>query len=641
MQTDMFDQDTQAGWQETLAQLLDKKLLRPLDVAVARFLQEHSPGTSDTVLLLAAFTSQQQASGHLCLELQQSPDALRSQLGELPFAGDVADWLAALQDSDLVSADGSTPLVLDGSRLYLRRNWAQEVAVAEAISQRLATPSSIDTDQLRAALDKLFPAENTSLNWQKVACALASRSAMAIITGGPGTGKTTTVVRLLGLLQNLAMDEGKRLRIRLAAPTGKAAARLTESIGDQVEQLDVDAAVRAAIPTEVTTLHRLLGTRPDSRHFRHHQHNPLHADLVVVDEASMIDMDMMASLLQALSPHTRLILLGDKDQLASVEAGAVMGDLCRHAHDGRYQQDTVAFVQQSCAMDINAFQEKPEQPGTTLAQHTAMLRTNWRSKDSPGISALANAVNENDLATLRQSFAGHDNLHRHTLKSETDDLERLLLEGSGGHAGLRPLLDAVKTPPQQRPEFDSWAAGLLKQLTHQQLLSGLRSGPFGVEQLNQRITRFLQRRELIREQEWYAGRPVMMTRNDYQLGLMNGDVGLTLPLLEEKNGHSELLLRVAFQLPDGRIKWVLPSRLDGVETVYAMTVHKSQGSEFTHTLLLLPDAPHPLLSRELIYTAITRARQTFTLLEYGKPVVLESAVRKPTRRASGLAERLG
>ena len=154
-------------------------------------------------------------------------------------------------------------------------------------------------------------------------------------------------------------------------------------------------------------------------------------------------------------------------------------------------------------------------------------------------------------------------------------------------------------------------------------------------------SRFLQRRELIREQEWYAGRPVMMTRNDYQLGLMNGDVGLTLPLLEEKNGHSELLLRVAFQLPDGRIKWVLPSRLDGVETVYAMTVHKSQGSEFTHTLLLLPDAPHPLLTRELVYTAITRARQTFTLLEYGKPVVLESAVRKPTRRASGLAERLG
>ncbi|KGD66039.1 exodeoxyribonuclease V subunit alpha [Alcanivorax nanhaiticus] len=641
MQADLFEQVPEADWKSTLEQLLEKKILRHLDVAVARFLHEQSTGTHDTVLYLAAFTSQQQASGHLCLELKQTREALRSQLGELPFSGDYADWVVALSESDLVSQDGTTPLVLDGSRLYLRRNWSQEVAVAESIRQRLATPSAIDVNELRTALDTLFPDSDGQLNWQKIACALASRSAMAIITGGPGTGKTTTVVRLLGLLQSLAMGEGKRLRIRLAAPTGKAAARLTESIGDQVEQLDVEAAVREAIPTDVTTLHRLLGTRPDSRHFRHHQHNPLHADLVVVDEASMIDMDMMASLLQALSPHTRLILLGDKDQLASVEAGAVMGDLCRHARDGRYQADTVAFVQQSCSMDVSAFRELPGQPGNALAQHTAMLRTNWRSKDSPGISALANAVNEEDLATLRQAFTHHDNLHRHTLKSESDDLERLLLKGSGGHPGLHTLLEAVKTPPRQRGEFDDWASSLLKQLTHQQLLSGLRSGPFGVEQLNQRITRFLQRRELIREQEWYAGRPVMMTRNDYQLGLMNGDVGLTLPLLEEKNGHPELLLRVAFQLPDGRIKWVLPSRLDGVETVYAMTVHKSQGSEFTHTLLLLPDAPHPLLTRELVYTAITRARQTFTLLEYGKSVVLESAVRKPTRRASGLAERLG
>lgn len=641
MQADLFDQAPQTDWKIALEALLEQKVLRPLDVAVARFLHEQSPSADDTVLLMAAFTSQQQASGHLCVELNQSREALRGQLGDIPFYGDYADWLATLKDSDLVSDDGCTPLVLDGSRLYLRRNWSQEVSVAEAIAQRLATPSAMDIDKLREALDRLFPDTSEQLNWQKVACALASRSAMAIITGGPGTGKTTTVVRLLGLLQSLAMGEGQRLRIRLAAPTGKAAARLTESIGDQVEKLDVAADIRAAIPTEVTTLHRLLGTRPDSRHFRHHQHNPLHADLVVVDEASMIDMDMMASLLKALSPHTRLILLGDKDQLASVEAGAVMGDLCRHALEGRYQKETVAFVQQSCAMDINTFQEQPQQPGNALAQHTAMLRTNWRSKDSPGISALATAVNTDDVAALRQVFAAYDSLNRQTLKPESDDLERLLLEGSGGHPGLRTLLDAVKTPPQQRPAFDDWASGLLKQLTHQQLLSGLRTGPFGVEQLNQRITHFLQRRELIREQEWYAGRPVMMTRNDYQLGLMNGDVGLTLPLLEEKNGQRELLLRVAFQLPDGRIKWVLPSRLDGVETVYAMTVHKSQGSEFTHTLLLLPDAPHPLLTRELIYTAVTRAKQTFTLLEYGKPVVLESAVRRPTRRASGLAERLG
>ncbi len=641
MQTDLFSALT---WEDALILLRDNNLLRDLDVAIARFLNQQCPQASYEVLLLAAFTSNQQASGHLCLDLKNRQ--LATQLwGTSPppelvtlLPGKPDDWLHDLRQSPLVSQDGNTPLVLDGSRLYLRRNWAREVSVAEAIDQRLATVSPLPVKRLRDALTRLFPSADDQTDWQQVACALASRSGIGIITGGPGTGKTTTVVRLLGLLQSLSMASNQRLRIRLAAPTGKAAARLTESIGEQVQQLDVVTAVRDAIPTEVTTLHRLLGTRPDSRHFRHHADNPLHADLVVVDEASMIDMDMMARLLEALSPHTRLILLGDKDQLASVEAGAVMGDLCRHAHQGRYKQSTIDFVQDTCGADISNYQETEQAPGNALAQQTAMLRTNWRSKDSPGIGELARAVNEENLPQVRKAFQQYnDSLHRHPLRSDGQQLETQLLNGSGG---LRALFNAVATPPTQRQDFDGWAAGLLKQLTHQQLLSGLRSGPFGVEQLNQRITRHLQQQDLAPEREWYPGRPVMMTRNDYQLGLMNGDVGLTLPLLEQRNDKPELLLRVAFQLPDGRIKWVLPSRLDGVETVYAMTVHKSQGSEFRHTLLVLPDAPHPLLTRELIYTAVTRARDRFTLLEFGKPAVLDSAVKKRTWRASGLAERL-
>lgn len=644
MQADLFSALT---WEDALILLRDNNLLRDLDVAIARFLKQQCPQASYEVLLLAAFTSNQQASGHLCLDLKNR--ALATQLwGTNPppelvalLPGEPNNWLHELQQSTLVSQNGSTPLVLDGSRLYLRRNWAREVAVADAIEQKLATVNPLPEAPLREALAKLFPGSDNQTDWQQVACALASRSGISIITGGPGTGKTTTVVRLLGLLQSLAMADNQRLRIRLAAPTGKAAARLTESIGEQVGKLHVDATVRDAIPTEVTTLHRLLGTRPDSRHFRHHGDNPLHADLVVVDEASMIDMDMMACLLEALSPHTRLILLGDKDQLASVEAGAVMGDLCRHAHEGRYKQRTIDFVNNTCGADISDYQETDQNPGNALAQQTAMLRTNWRSKDSPGIGELARAVNEENLPQVRKSFQRYpDSLYRQHLSSDSQQLETLLLNGSNGHTGLRALFSAVATPPTQRHDFDDWAAGLLKQLTHQQLLSGLRSGPFGVEQLNQRITHHLQQQDLAPEREWYPGRPVMMTRNDYQLGLMNGDVGLTLPLLETRKGTAELLLRVAFQLPDGRIKWVLPSRLDGVETVYAMTVHKSQGSEFKHTLLVLPDAPHPLLTRELIYTAVTRARDRFTLLEFGKSAVLDSAVKKRTWRASGLAERL-
>ncbi len=629
MQTDLF---SALNWEEALERLRDNALLRDLDVAVARFLHQQCPEARYEVLLLAAFTSHQQASGHLCLDLDNRD--LTTQLwGSNPPAaltallpGPVDAWLTPLRQSPLVSRDGSTPLVLEGSRLYLRRNWAREVAVAEAIDRRLTRGGGdVPVERLRDALAGLFP-DAGPIDWQQVACALAIRGGIGIITGGPGTGKTTTVVRLLGLLQSLAMADGQRLRIRLAAPTGKAAARLTESIGEQLQKLTVDAPVRDAIPTEVTTLHRLLGTRPDSRHFRHHGDNPLHADLVVVDEASMVDMDMMASLLDALDPRTRLILLGDKDQLASVEAGAVMGDLCRRADQGLYNQNTLDYLRQACGADVSAWAGD----GSALAQQTAMLRTNWRFKDSPGIGELATAVNGGDPAAVSRVFKkGLPGVRR--LSLQADGLTDLLLDGDGERPGLRALFEALATPPEP-DERDAWAAQRLQQLTRQQLLSGLRNGPFGVEQLNHAITERLRREGLAGEHDWYPGRPVMMTRNDYQLGLMNGDVGLTLP---HPDGP-----RVAFQLPDGRIKWVLPSRLDGAETVYAMTVHKAQGSEFGHTLLVLPDRPHPLLTRELVYTAVTRTKQAFTLIEYGPPGVLAEAVRRRTWRASGLWERL-
>ena len=631
---------------EALIRWRDTEQLRPLDLALARFLADEGGETDETVLLLAALASQQLGHGHICLDLDHllaDPDALftseaaETEMGPRPgelLAGTTTVSLTeALAQSPAVdTGEGNTPLVLTGQRLYLRRYWQYEQTVADQLSRKLAHETQPPAN-LRARLETLFDAPGEQTDWQKVACALATRSALTVITGGPGTGKTTTVVKLLGLLQSGAMENHRPLRIRLAAPTGKAAARLSGSIGAAVEALPFAASVKNEIPTEPTTLHRLLGRRPDSRHFRHHQHNPLHADLVVVDEASMIDLELMAGLLDALRPETRLVLLGDKDQLASVDAGAVLGDLCRDADRGGYDETTCAWVEEQTGESIDAFAGD----GGALAQQTAMLRHNWRFRDAPGIGELAAAVNAGDPAAARAVWqAEHGDLEQITLAGPRD--RRLARTAVAGYSPYLQTLRNERPASIDTEANDAWAKKVLDAFTGFQLLCALRQGPAGAEGLNTLIAEALhQAGEIERAEGWYEGRPVMLTRNDYQLGLMNGDVGITLNVPDPDGAASRL--RVAFPLPDGRIRMVLPSRLDAVETVYAMTVHKSQGSEFDHTALVLPGMDNPVLTRELLYTAITRAKKRFTLLR-PNPAVVENAIARPTWRASGLAEQL-
>ena len=633
---EQLDEWTGQGW------------LRPLDRALAAFLYHEGEERDETVLLLAALTSQQLGQGHICLDLEHVlghpeilvPEKLPDETGDIPNPVQQLDGLTAAQAAERLATspvvqtgEGNTPLVLDNDRLYLRRYWQYEQTVAEGIHRLLAQHHQVP-DDLGARLDTFF-ADNRARNpeqtdWQKIACALAARGHLTILTGGPGTGKTTTVVRLLGLLQSIACEEKKPLRIRLAAPTGKAAARLTESIGERIAELDVNDDVARRIPAEVTTLHRLLGRRPDSRHFRHHRYNPLHADLVVVDEASMIDLEMMASLLDALGPHTRLVLLGDKDQLASVEAGAVMGDLCDSAEDGHYDDETVQWIRNVCGEDISRYRAQGDTPTGALARQTAMLRQNHRFGADSGIGELARAINAGDAERVKniwqqQPFA---DIQHHALRNGNDPrLEQLCVEA------YRPYLEQLRgRSPAAEPE--PLAAELLEAFGRFRLLCALRRGPAGVAGLNLRITEALHTEGLIpRTDGWYAGRPVIITRNDYTLGLMNGDIGITLPVAED---GGEARLRVAFMLPDKRIRLVLASRLAEVETVYAMTVHKSQGSEFDHTALVLPETDHPVLSRELLYTAVTRAKGRFSLL-LSDAGIMQAAVRRKTWRASGLA----
>ena len=656
-----------------LERWVERGWLRALDKAFVAFLHERDPQGDPLVLLAAALTSHQLGHGHVCLDLFETlkqPDFALS----LPPEGDVYTdamllpsqllealdgdtWCKALHNSPLVehveqlSTDASSrPLVLSERRLYLRRYWAYERRIDNALRQRLSVIEATP-DDLPARLNELFgaPKANAPIDWQKLACALATRGAFSIVTGGPGTGKTTTVVRLLALLQAPAVEAGAPLRIRLAAPTGKAAARLTESISLQVKSLKVDDKVRQKIPSDVTTVHRLLGSRPGTRHFRHHAGNRLPLDVLVVDEASMIDLEMMANLLDALPEQARLVLLGDKDQLASVEAGAVLGDLCRDAEEGWYTPQTREWLEQVSAENLGASGLQQDLAGVhPLAQQVVMLRHSRRFGEGSGIGQLSRLVNQQLAPQARALLAEgtHNDLFALPLKDEQDRaFERLVLEGRGAEAkGYRHYLEVLR---DQRPVvaagledpcWAAWAGKVLQAFEAFQLLCAVRKGPWGVEGLNERITRALFSRKLIdSDQHWYEGRPVLMTRNDYGLGLMNGDVGIALTLPEQDGQSQRHVLRVAFARNDGQggIRFVLPSRLNDVETVYAMTVHKSQGSEFSHTALVLPEALNPVLTKELIYTGITRAKQWFSLVE-PRAGVFEEAVQRKVKRLSGL-----
>ncbi|MHA7117085.1 exodeoxyribonuclease V subunit alpha [Pseudomonas promysalinigenes] len=657
-----------------LLQLLDRWVergwLRALDRAFVSFLEERAPGSDPLLLLAAALASHQLGHGHVCLDLQQTlaepdfalslppeGDALTGPLllpSQLLADLDLPTWLQRIAASTLV-ADGDAPgqqarpLVLSGQRLYLRRYWSYERQIDQTLRLRLSQSEAAPAD-LPARLAQLFDggALPGQVDWQKLACALATRAGFSIITGGPGTGKTTTVVRLLALLQAPAVEQGRPLRIRLAAPTGKAAARLTESIGQQVERLQVTAQVRGHIPTDVSTVHRLLGSRPGSRHFRHHAGNPLPLDVLVVDEASMIDLEMMANLLQALPPKARLILLGDKDQLASVEAGAVLGDLCRDAEEGRYSPATQAWLEQIGGQSLAASGlEQGDAQRNPLAQQVVMLRFSRRFGEGSGIGQLARLVNRQQAQAARDVLSMPPaDVFGLALRNEQDKaLDRLILDGldrgSEGPQGYRSYLRTIgrhRPAPGTAfddPRWEQWAANVLHSFEDFQLLCAVRKGPWGVEGLNERVARVLHNAGLIDNQQlWYEGRPVLVTRNDYGLGLMNGDIGIALRLPDEQG---QALLRVAFPRNDGGtgVRFVLPSRLNEVETVYAMTVHKSQGSEFSHTALVLPDALNPVLTKELVYTGITRAKHCFSLVE-PRQGVFEEAVLRKVRRISGL-----
>ena len=595
-----------------------------LDRHFARLMQRLAGEAGSPELeLAAALLSRAKGEGDVCLDLARlaGTDWPENATPAVPAVRcpALADWLARLGAASVVGRPGAfAPLILaEPARLYLHRYWQYEQELATAIlAHATAPPGTLNRDVLQAGLARLFPsAMRGETDWQQVAALVAVRKRFCVISGGPGTGKTRTVVLLLALL--LEQAAGRPLHIALAAPTGKAAARLQESIRSARAALDCAAEIKAALPEAASTLHRLLGYRPGSPDFRHNAAQPLPADVVVVDEASMVDLALMAKLFAALRPDAHVILLGDRDQLASVEAGAVLGDICGAA---RANEFSTALRADYAALTGGTLPGADVAEPSPLADCVVQLQKNYRFGAANGIQALSHAVNTGDadsaLALLREGTR--------------EGVAMVALPVAAQmKAALRERVLAALRPGLQAPD----AATALAALNRFRILCALRQGPFGVEQINERVEEILAEAGWVeRGGPWFRGRPVMVTQNDYDLGLFNGDVGVVWP---DASGAA----RVWFAGEDGALRAVLPVRLPPHETVFAMTVHKSQGSEFAEILLVLPDRETPVLTRELIYTGLTRAsgRAELWLAE----PAFRAGVARTVTRASGLRAALG
>ncbi len=586
--------------------LQQQGLLGELDLQFAEMLGRLSDDEPAALFLAAALCSAAREQGHVCLDLVRMA-GIALGTPEICRTPELSVWKRQLVNSPLVGKPGEfRPLILDPKgRLYLYRYWDYERRVAEILRLRgVQTASLRDEGLLRQGLNSLFPANKQSdIDWQRVAAATALLRNFTVISGGPGTGKTSTVVRIIALLQQQGIPAR---RIALAAPTGKAAARLESSLRQANERLEASSPAAAELPNTATTVHRLLGSQPGSPYFRHHRENPLVVDVLIVDEASMVDIALMCKLLEALPMQSRLILLGDHNQLASVEAGAVLGDICgyRRAFSANFATWLERLLGVSLAGDSSL---------APLADSIVMLRRSYRFAEDSGIGVVAEAVNNGDLSPLLfQEWRDVE-----WLQSDKDPIQHAV-------AGFRHYMEAVASaasPEEVFRVFDRF-----------RVLTVLRRGIWGAEGLNRAIESELRALGLLHYQQgWYPGMPAMIARNDYGLGLYNGDVGICLATDQGRG-------RVYFQSSQGAVRSISVSRLPAHETAFAMTVHKSQGSEFEQVLMVLPDRDSPLLTRELLYTGITRARSTIQIRAPRE--ILEVAIGRRSQRSSGLREAL-
>ncbi len=594
-----------------------------IDIHFARFMKRLAGLSSQDLYFASALVSMATGEGHVCLNL--------ADMAEKSFVIDTCvdseeytappleQWEEILLSSNVAGRPGDyMPLVIDDShRLYLYRYWEYERVLADSISMRASgTVKDIDFNKLREGISLLFPSTgDRETNWQRIAAFVSVMKRLCIITGGPGTGKSTVIAKVLALI----LMQNKNVRIGLAAPTGKAAVRMEQAIRHVKEDLCVPDTIKDAILSRTNTVHRLLGSISGSPYFQHNTENPLDLDILVLDEASMVDLPLMSKLVQAIPTKCRFIILGDKDQLASVEPGSVLGDMCGGKTEPGFSDDLCRAYSQITGDKMPVARSRPDMP--SIGDCVVELRKTYRFGPESGIGYVSRLIKDGQGKSSIDVLK--DKHHTDVNWKPLPVPDRLPIELKtrivNGYRQLAEASDPIEA---------------LKQLEHFTILCALRQGPYGVLAINRIAEEILYSEGLIdKKGGWYHGRPVMITKNDYNIGLFNGDIGI---VFSDHEGNSDL--GAFFMMSDGSVRKIPVSRLPVHETVYAITVHKSQGSEFDRVVLILPDRFSPVITRELIYTAITRSKGYLEI--WGNEHCFVEGVKGRIKRVSGLRDAL-
>lgn len=627
----------------TIEQILhSSESISYLDLHFARLMLRLAGFSSDAIpqrddiaaaalFLAAALVSSQTQQGHICFDLTELEDEqfLLEKFGP--------DWqkitipslqaiVSILKECSIVGEPGDfQPLILDSqNRLYLNRYWGYQEQLSQFIKNRTKLTNKIkDLPKLQESLSKYFAGANPQeFDWQKIAAVVAMLKKFCVITGGPGTGKTHTVAKIIALLLEQSPTP-QELHIALAAPTGKAAVRLQDSINRVKATLDCADDIKAAIPEEASTVHRLLGYISHSPYFRYNRNHRLEVDIMIVDEASMVDLALLAKLVEALPDDARLILLGDNNQLASVEAGAVLGDICDTGRLHHFSKDLAQTIESTSGESLPN-PARPETP-SGIQDCIIQLQKSYRFESQKGIGALSQAVNSGNAERALEILhgSGFDDVEWHS--PDSMNIIQNILQGFRGYTENQDV------------------SAIFSRFEKFRILCAVRQGPYGVNTINDEIEKFIKRQLKIKTGEiWYATQPVLITENDYSLQLFNGDVGIIMP--DAETGDLMAFFPTGERLHKPSEVWnrsfrkLRPFRLPQHETAYAMTVHKSQGSEFENVLLVLPDKDSPILTRELLYTGISRAIKKVAI--WSNETIFSIAVSRRIKRASGLRDAL-